>query len=121
MSNDFLFGDKTLTFIFMYKYNNIRLIYVNYKSLNNTLKSALVNQLEKPLPKHRMLSDSSVKFRNDYFIRRSIVQPIILSPILFIDKQFLNFDAKCRIIHKYPAVCFYKVLIQASIIGEIYS
>ena len=43
MSNDFLFGDKTLTFIFMYKYNNIRLIYVNYKSLNNTLKSALVN------------------------------------------------------------------------------
>ena len=44
MSNDFLFGDKTLTFIFMYKYNNIRLIYVNYKSLNNTLKSALVNK-----------------------------------------------------------------------------
>ena len=42
MSNDFLFGDKTLAFIFMYKYNNIRLIYVNYKSLNNTLKSALV-------------------------------------------------------------------------------
>ena len=39
MSNDFLFGDKTLTF--MYKYNNIRLIYVNYKSLNTTLKSAL--------------------------------------------------------------------------------
>ena len=45
MSNDFLFGDKTLTFIFMYKYNNIRLIYVNYKSLNNTLKSALVNYI----------------------------------------------------------------------------
>ena len=45
MSNDFLFGDKTLTFIFMYKYNNIRLIYVNYKSLNNALKSALVNYL----------------------------------------------------------------------------
>ena len=43
MSNDFLFGDKTLTFIFMYKYNNIRLIYVNYKSLNTTLKSALVD------------------------------------------------------------------------------
>ena len=42
MSNDFLFGDKTLTFIFMYKYNNIRLIYVNYKSFNDTLKSALV-------------------------------------------------------------------------------
>ena len=46
MSNDFLFGDKTLTFIFMYKYNNIRLIYVNYKSLNNALKSALVNYLK---------------------------------------------------------------------------
>ena len=44
MSNDFLFGDKTLTFIFMYKYNNIRLIYVNYKSLDTPLKSALVNQ-----------------------------------------------------------------------------
>ena len=43
MSNDFLFGDKTLTFIFMYKYNNIRLIYVNYKSLNNALKSALAD------------------------------------------------------------------------------
>ena len=43
MSNDFLFGDKTLTFIFMYKYNNIRHIYVNYKSLNNTLKSALAD------------------------------------------------------------------------------
>ena len=43
MSNDFLFGDKTLTFIFMYKYNNITNIYVNYKSLNNSLKSALVN------------------------------------------------------------------------------
>ena len=43
MSNDFLFGDKTLTFIFVYKYNNITNIYVNYKSLNNTLKSALVN------------------------------------------------------------------------------
>ena len=42
MSNDFLFGDKTLIFIFMYKYNNIRHIYVNYKSFNNTLKSALV-------------------------------------------------------------------------------
>ena len=45
MSNDFLFGDKTLIFIFMYKYNNIRLIYVNYKSLNNELKSALVINL----------------------------------------------------------------------------
>ena len=42
MFNDFLFGDKTLTFIFMYKYNNIRRIYVNYKSLNNELKSALI-------------------------------------------------------------------------------
>ena len=41
MTNDFLFGDKTLIFIFMYKYNNIRLLYVNYKSLNNALKSAL--------------------------------------------------------------------------------
>ena len=28
----------------MYKYNNIRHIYVNYKSFNNTLKSALVNK-----------------------------------------------------------------------------
>ena len=44
MSNDFLFGDKTLTFIFMYKYNNIRRIYVNYKSLDTPLKSALVNK-----------------------------------------------------------------------------
>ena len=51
MSNDFLFGDKTLTFIFMYKYNNIRRIYVNYKSLNNTLKSALVDyQISISLP-----------------------------------------------------------------------
>ena len=41
MSNDFLFGDKTLTFISMYKYNNIRLIYVNYKSFDTPLKSAL--------------------------------------------------------------------------------
>ena len=42
MSNDFLFGDKTLTFIFMSKYNNIRRIDLYYKSHNNTLKSALV-------------------------------------------------------------------------------
>ena len=63
MSNDFLFGDKTLTFIFMYKYNNIRLIYVNYKSLNNTLKSALDAYIEYTLTQSTyiliMLVDSS--------------------------------------------------------------
>ena len=58
MSNDFLFGDKTLTFIFMYMYNNIRRIYVKYKSFNNALKSALVDYSK--FSASRIASKSSV-------------------------------------------------------------
>ena len=51
-----------------------------------------------------MLSDSSTQLINYNFICRSIIQPSILPPVLFIDKQFLNFDAKCRIIPKYTLI-----------------